>query len=72
MNNALCTGSSSRNGLAVSLCFAATVILSLEALHPGCCAWMGLNSEQSFTFSACLATFEMFLGTFILTKLAKE
>lgn len=65
----ICCGGVARERWAVSLCFAAAVLLSLEALHPGSCAWMNLNNEQSFALSSILATFMAFMAMFILTRM---
>jgi hypothetical protein len=59
-----------RQGLAVALCFAATTLLSLQALHPEACAWMGLDSEQSYTLDALFAAVCAFFGGLILSQLA--
>ncbi len=69
MEKFLCKGGTLRSRWAISLCFASTTLLSLEALHPGGCVWLGLNASQSFALSASLATVCMFLATFILTKI---
>ncbi len=68
MNNFLCKGGAGREALATSLCYALTVLMSLESLHPSCCQWIGLNPEQSFAVSALIATISMFFGTFIWTR----
>lgn len=63
--------SNQRKILAIALGFAATTLLSLEALHPGSCAWLGLNNEQSFSFSAIFATVNAFLAALTLARLSQ-
>ena len=72
MEKVLCSGSSERTTWAVGLCFSSALLLSLEALRPNACAWMGFNSEQSFALSAALATVSMFMATFLLAQLASS
>lgn len=69
MTNNFCTDGTGRGRWAVGLCFASTVIMVLEALHPGECAWFGLNPEEYFAISATLATLSAFMAAFILTQL---
>lgn len=69
MNAILCKGGPERGSLAISLCFASAVLLSLETLHSNSCAWMGLNADQSFALSATLATLSIFMATLILGRL---
>jgi hypothetical protein len=64
-----CSGGTGRGRWAVGLCFASTVIMSLEALHPNACAWLGMNPEESYAISAILATASAFMAAFILTQL---
>jgi len=63
-----CKGGAERAALATSLSYALTVLMGLEALHPSCCQWTGMNPEQSFGLSAIIATISMFVGTFIWTR----
>ncbi len=72
MEKILCKSSTQRSRWAVSLCFSSATLLSLEALHPGGCVWLGLNANQSFALSASLATASMFLASFILTQILRE
>ena len=68
MDKILCTGSASRDTWAVSLCFASSLLMSVETLNPNACQWMGCTVEQSFMLSAGLATLSMFMGAFILMR----
>ncbi len=68
MNKFLHKSSPRRAALATSLCYALTVLMSLEALHPSCCQWLGMTPEQSFALSALIATLSMFCGTWIWTR----
>lgn len=53
---------------AVSLCYASSLIMGIEALQPGGCAWVRMSSEQNFALSALFAALTMFLGTFVLMR----
>jgi len=68
MKDIFCNGSKTKDRWAVSLCYSAATLLGLEALHPGACAGLGLDAEQSFVLSAVLATLSIFLGTFIQSR----
>jgi hypothetical protein len=65
----LCNGSASRSRWAISLCFASTILLSIEATHPGTCAWLGLDADQSFALSSIFATLSGFVATYLLTEI---
>lgn len=57
------------DGVAVSVSFAAALLMSLEAIHPVACPFFALDDNQYFTLCALFATVTVFLGTFILTNM---
>jgi hypothetical protein len=71
MAKTTCKDSPCRKRLAVSLSYAASTLLSLEALHGGTCEMFNLTVDQYFMLKAVFATVMVFLGTFILTQIIK-
>jgi len=68
MNKILCSGSPQRDHWAVGICFAAALMLILEALRPGGCTYWGMTVEQSFSASEVFASLLVFMGSFILMR----
>ncbi len=63
-----------RSRWAASLCYASALLLAVGSLRakPMNCFGFEFDAEQAFVFDAGLATFFMFLGTFVLTGLLVE
>lgn len=72
MKKILCKDTACRRSWAIGLSYASATLLSLEALHPSSCAWLGLDADQSFALSAVLATVSVLLGTLILVRVITE
>jgi hypothetical protein len=72
MEKVLCTNSVQRQSLAVSLCFSSGILMAIEALTPGSCAWMGFTDAQSFTLSTALAVASIFMGSLVLSQLISD
>ncbi len=72
MARILCKGGVERDKLAIAISFSSALLMTIEALRPGGCTFLNLDSGQYYALTATMATVSTFLGSYILARLIKN